>query len=165
VYLVARDYDPETGRWTAKDPIRFRAGDTNLYRYGDGDPVNRTDPTGLDVLECCANMSSAGWLGSLLPDHCWVCTDESGCWGLSGSFTSTRIESHSDDATSTTYPDAECHEIPSVDESCVDGFLREDQWDDRGWFGPRNNCQSYVGDIFQACQYYGYGDGSEGGTP
>ncbi|MAE34752.1 MAG: hypothetical protein CMH97_05795 [Oceanospirillaceae bacterium] len=25
-----RDYDPETGRWTARDPIGFAGGDTNL---------------------------------------------------------------------------------------------------------------------------------------
>lgn len=27
----ARDYDAETGRWTAKDPILFRGRDANLY--------------------------------------------------------------------------------------------------------------------------------------
>ena len=26
-----RDYDPDTGRWTAKDPIGFAGGDTDLY--------------------------------------------------------------------------------------------------------------------------------------
>jgi RHS repeat-associated protein len=29
----ARDYDAETGRWTAKDPISFAGGDFNLYGY------------------------------------------------------------------------------------------------------------------------------------
>ena len=29
----ARDYDPEVGRWTAKDPIGFAGGDVNLYGY------------------------------------------------------------------------------------------------------------------------------------
>ena len=48
VRFGARDYDPETGRWTAKDPIRFRARDSNLYRYVMGDPVNHRDPSGLD---------------------------------------------------------------------------------------------------------------------
>ncbi|MFP2907665.1 RHS repeat-associated core domain-containing protein [Pyxidicoccus sp. 3LFB2] len=43
----ARDYDAETGRWTARDPIRFRGGDTNLYAYCWGDPVNFNDPDGL----------------------------------------------------------------------------------------------------------------------
>jgi hypothetical protein len=46
VRFGARDYDPETGRWTAKDPLLFEGGDTNLYAYALGDPVNRMDPTG-----------------------------------------------------------------------------------------------------------------------
>jgi RHS repeat-associated protein len=41
-----RDYDPETGRWTAKDPILFAGGDTDLYGYCVNDPVNLLDPTG-----------------------------------------------------------------------------------------------------------------------
>ena len=41
-----RDYDAETGRWTAKDPIRFEGGDANLYGYVLGDPVNTIDPKG-----------------------------------------------------------------------------------------------------------------------
>ncbi|TVM13563.1 hypothetical protein DPQ33_18220 [Oceanidesulfovibrio indonesiensis] len=28
-----RDYDPDTGRWTAKDPIGFDGGDVNIYGY------------------------------------------------------------------------------------------------------------------------------------
>jgi len=42
-----RDYDPETGRWTAKDPILFAGGDTDLYGYCLNDPVNWIDPYGL----------------------------------------------------------------------------------------------------------------------
>jgi len=45
----ARDYDPETGRWTAKDPIRFKGRSANLYGYVFNNPVNRTDPSGLFV--------------------------------------------------------------------------------------------------------------------
>ncbi len=44
----ARDYDPETGRWTAKDPIFFEGGQVNLYQYVGGDPVNAIDPDGLE---------------------------------------------------------------------------------------------------------------------
>lgn len=43
----ARDYDAETGRWTAKDPIRFRGRDTNLFGYTFNDPINFIDPLGL----------------------------------------------------------------------------------------------------------------------
>ncbi len=42
----ARDYDPQTGRWTAKDSILFDGGDTNLYGYVLGDPINSVDPDG-----------------------------------------------------------------------------------------------------------------------
>ena len=46
VRFGARDYDPETGRWTAKDPIGFGGGDANLYGYAGDDPVNWIDPEG-----------------------------------------------------------------------------------------------------------------------
>jgi RHS repeat-associated protein len=42
-----RDYDPATGRWTAKDPILFAGGDINLYGYCLNDPVNAVDHLGL----------------------------------------------------------------------------------------------------------------------
>ena len=45
-----RDYDPEVGRWTAKDPALFAGGSANLYGYVLGDPVNLKDPTGLSAL-------------------------------------------------------------------------------------------------------------------
>ncbi len=46
VRFGARDYDPETVRWTAKDPTRFLGGDANLFAYASGDPVNKIDWTG-----------------------------------------------------------------------------------------------------------------------
>ena len=42
-----RDYDSDTGRWTAKDPILFAGGDVDLYGYVLNDPVNFVDPSGL----------------------------------------------------------------------------------------------------------------------
>lgn len=47
VEFGAREYDPQTGRWTGPDPIRFAGGEAVLYSYVGGDPVNGTDPTGL----------------------------------------------------------------------------------------------------------------------
>jgi RHS repeat-associated protein len=42
-----RDYDPDIGRWTAKDPILFAGGDTDLYGYCLNDPVSFVDRLGL----------------------------------------------------------------------------------------------------------------------
>ena len=42
----ARDYDAETGRWTAKDPIGFEGGDGNLYSYVGNNSINLIDPKG-----------------------------------------------------------------------------------------------------------------------
>jgi RHS repeat-associated protein len=53
VRFGARDYDAETGRWTAKDPILFAGGDTNLYGYVLNDPVNFTDAAGLKGPRFC----------------------------------------------------------------------------------------------------------------
>jgi RHS repeat-associated protein len=49
VRFGARDYDPETGRWTTKDPILFGGGDVNLYAYVANNPLNFIDPLGLEA--------------------------------------------------------------------------------------------------------------------
>jgi RHS repeat-associated protein len=46
VRFGARDFDASVGRWTSKDPIRFRGRQFNLYVYVGNDPVNRRDPRG-----------------------------------------------------------------------------------------------------------------------
>jgi RHS repeat-associated protein len=52
VHFGTREYDPETGRWTSKDRLLFGGGDSNLYGYVLGDPVNAVDPLGLLVGFC-----------------------------------------------------------------------------------------------------------------
>ncbi len=42
-----RDYDPDTGRFTARDPLGYAAGDPDLYGYCLDDPINSNDPLGL----------------------------------------------------------------------------------------------------------------------
>jgi len=52
-----RDYDAETGRWTAKDPILFNGWDSNLYGFVQQDPVNWIDPWGLVQVKPGSGMS------------------------------------------------------------------------------------------------------------
>lgn len=42
----ARAYHPGLGRFLSEDPTGFAGGDTNLFGYCGGDPVNCSDPTG-----------------------------------------------------------------------------------------------------------------------
>jgi RHS repeat-associated protein len=61
VRFGARDYDAESGRWTSKDPISFAARDTNLYAYVYNDPVNLSDPFGLQVAPLGELCEEAAW--------------------------------------------------------------------------------------------------------
>lgn len=63
VRFGARDYDPSIGRWTTKDPIGFNGGDTGLYTYVGGDPINQADPSGLDGLD-----SFGAFVDRVVPD-------------------------------------------------------------------------------------------------
>ena len=44
----ARAYHPGLGRFMSEDPKGFDAGDYNWYRYCANDPLDKTDPMGLD---------------------------------------------------------------------------------------------------------------------
>jgi RHS repeat-associated protein len=46
-FYRARWYDDDAGRFIAEDPIGFKAGDPNLYRYVHNAPTRYVDPTGL----------------------------------------------------------------------------------------------------------------------
>jgi RHS repeat-associated protein len=50
IYMRSRHYDPLTGRFLQKDPIRAWGDPANFgngYAYVGGDPVNRRDPSGM----------------------------------------------------------------------------------------------------------------------
>jgi RHS repeat-associated protein len=50
-----RVYSPDLGRFLQTDPIRFSAGDGNLYRYVGNNPINYTDSSGL-LIETIADI-------------------------------------------------------------------------------------------------------------
>lgn len=53
-HLGARVYDPVMGRFLSRDPLFVprTAATTNPYAFAMNDPVNRSDPTGLDPANC-----------------------------------------------------------------------------------------------------------------
>jgi RHS repeat-associated protein len=61
----ARDYDPMTGRWTAKDPLLFEGLVTNFYEYVVNDPIRFIDPEG---------TQSIIFIGELPPVPPWAST-------------------------------------------------------------------------------------------
>jgi RHS repeat-associated protein len=66
LYMRARYYDPQVGRFINKDPIGL-AGGLNMYAYVGNDPINLLDPTGLQSDEARVTQGqfwvSAGMIG------------------------------------------------------------------------------------------------------
>jgi RHS repeat-associated protein len=69
VYMQARYYDPENGRFVSVDPSGVVSGDVKLfnrYMYVDGNPVSGTDPDGriseldCEIYRCQESYSSSG---------------------------------------------------------------------------------------------------------
>ncbi|MCR2805935.1 S-layer homology domain-containing protein [Paenibacillus soyae] len=46
VRFGARDYDPLSGRWTARDPLLLESGQANMYAYVNNNPIMFRDPCG-----------------------------------------------------------------------------------------------------------------------
>jgi len=56
-YYRARMYAPTFGRFMQTDPLGYSVG-TNLYAYVNNDPLNATDPTGLDTYSLGLNVNA-----------------------------------------------------------------------------------------------------------
>jgi RHS repeat-associated protein len=68
--IGARSYVAAIGRWLQWDPLLHRGGGTDLYGYAANDPVNRYDPTGMEV-KYCVGPSQFGGLLDWIP-HAWI---------------------------------------------------------------------------------------------
>jgi RHS repeat-associated protein len=159
VRFGARDYDAVTGRWTARDPIDFRGGDTNLYRYVWGNPMRWFDPMGLEVSKW-ARPADLPFPANQY-DHYWIKTDkyESGMGGMDGNvpgqegrsdwpYADTQTVDHTGQSKA---PNARRVEIPfDVDEQCVNDLIRPGR--QTGPWTPFNQCQSFVSDVLEACR-------------
>lgn len=97
-FMRARYYDPEAGRFIAKEPIWFARGDVNLYVYCLNSPIKWIDPFGLHpilgayrdpnklgfyrndpiVYQRTKMSFSSGWVGILTPEHGLLATVATG---------------------------------------------------------------------------------------
>ena len=64
-----RVYSPDLGRFLQTDPLRFSAGDVNIYRYVGNNPINGTDSFGLwtwgDVAHAAGDLAG-GAVGAIV---------------------------------------------------------------------------------------------------
>ena len=86
-YYRARYYDSVTGRFWTEDPEGFSAS-PNFYSYVDNEPIDWTDPAGLDKVEvCCRPLRKLKFLLLFrIWRHCYIqITDSAGgkdTWGV-----------------------------------------------------------------------------------
>ncbi len=82
-----RDYEPASGRWTARDPLLFDSAETNLYLYVSNNPVNLRDPMGLLSMGVSAFMGlGAGASVALTSEGMSICVEVGAGLGESASF-------------------------------------------------------------------------------
>jgi hypothetical protein len=168
VHFGQRDYDTFVGRWTTKDPIGFAGGDTNLYGYVFGDPVNLSDPSGLATFECTKPLKTLGpWGGTRKtgPDfsfnklyHEWLCVKD-------GQVISCGEQNHEEGTPNRGSPGKDlgpkfnaklCRQI-KPDDSCFEDCLKRQFALPRPWFSWHNqnggtNCQQWAANVQHTCE-------------
>lgn len=155
-----RDYNPDTGRWTAKDPILFAGGDTDLYGYVTNDPVNYTDPSGLEAYRCRKPLDALGGRGQRSgPDiignplfHQYLCVERNGVIVCGGQ------ASQGDRLYGPGVPSKDIFNASNCkvisDNQCVEDCLLMRFKNRRPYYGlvgPGTNCQEWSDDQFQEC--------------
>ena len=78
LYVRARHYRTDLGRWMSRDPIGFSGG-INLFGYVGNDPIIRQDPSRFSVLFC--ERPVIEWGRPLPVNHWFLCTNKCGCFG------------------------------------------------------------------------------------
>jgi RHS repeat-associated protein len=168
VRFGARDYDPELGRWTAKDPLLLAASDTNLYAYVGNEPVGTTDPQGTDAYTCIAPLHALRFFSDPSnpnsgqrsgPDVSWnplhheyICVDDTKggmtCFGqdLKGFMTGVPSQDEFDPSRCTRIP----NNTPAMD-ACLRMQATDLSRPDYGVIGPGTNCQEWVKEVLQRC--------------
>ena len=81
-----RYYNPSDGRWTSQDPLGFKAGDSNLYRYSFNQSTDFADPSGeiipilvIGIIGISTYLAGA----SIYKYSRWSMENQSSRWALS----------------------------------------------------------------------------------
>jgi len=81
-----RYYNPSDGRWTSPDPLGFKAGDSNLYRYSFNQSTDFADPSGeiipilvIGIIGISTYLAGA----SIYKYSRWSMENQSSRWALS----------------------------------------------------------------------------------
>ncbi len=162
--FVWRDYDADTGRFTALDPMGAKGGDTDWYGYCVDDPVNRVDTWGLedeDAVQVCKRPVQIDneYLADSV-DHYFIKTPrtESGM-GIPGQ-AAEQGDSVGDLLSPTQWTDhtgqsqsakAQCWTVPNVDPQCVDKLAKPGN-DTGRWLPGFNDCRTNVTEVLKFCR-------------
>jgi len=68
-HTMYRYYSPILQRWLSEDPLRYGGGDVNLFAYAGNDPINKSDPLGLQVPPASQAAGITGAPTGLTPDQ------------------------------------------------------------------------------------------------
>jgi hypothetical protein len=149
--------DHVTGRWLARDAVRFKAGSMNLFLHAGADPLNAVDATGLATYRCRKPIRGGHFEndrgGPGLLYHEYVCIWQGNtpmCNGQSGNGLFIGPGHPSNDY----WNPALCDEVREDDlcfESCTAGHLLGERsfYEFTGTFGE--NCQGFADRILNDC--------------
>ena len=161
VYMRNRFYSPSLGRFFSEDPIGLAGGDVSFYRYVLNDPVNRIDPSGLEVYMCSEKADVPGNRRIGLR-HTWLKTDskEAGLGPAGGGIPGDNGQVDSPYIADTKITDhtgrsekegVSCMPLPNLPEDCVNQKLQVGK--EMGKFGMGNTCHALVEKIIEECTH------------
>jgi RHS repeat-associated protein len=149
-----RDYDPATGRFTARDPILHNGSQFNLYAYAGSDPVSARDETGLKVKLCYNGSLWTGFKPFKPLNHWWIETGAKklgiGPGGPVG-FDDIKWTDQSEKYKIYNKDEIRCEDQNDVDEDCVNRSIYEGK--SRGLYVPFvSDCQTEAQAVLDTCR-------------
>jgi RHS repeat-associated protein len=149
-----RDYEPATGRFTARDPLLHGGEQMNLYAYVGSNPVSARDESGLKVKVCYHGSLITGFKPFKPLNHWWIETGSKklgigpggplGVEDVQWTDQSYKYKLYNKD-------EIRCEDQNDVDEGCVNRAIFEGK--SEGQYVPgANDCQTNVNAVLDTCR-------------